>query len=121
MSPKEIRYGKNISGNIFFIKQLDELGLNRKYTGFYLLVEIMQVMINEQRIIKSFSEQLYPIIATKYGKTVCTIERNIRSIINKCWNNDMMEKLNAYYPAGEKPTCRVFIYLIKNYITDQIL
>ena len=121
MSPKEIKYGKNISSNIYFIKQLDELGLNRKYTGFYLLVEIMQVMINEERIIRSFSEQVYPMIAMKYGKTTCTIERNVRSIISKCWNDSMMKKLNTYYPNGEKPTCRVFIHLIKDYITKQIL
>ena len=121
MSPKEIRYGKNVASNIYFLKQLDELGVYRKYTGFYLLVEIMQLLINEDKRIVSFSKQVYPIIAQKYGKTDCTIERNIRNLIHKCWNYDMMIKLNTYYPLDEMPTCREFVYLVKDYITKQIM
>ena len=121
MSPKEIKYGKNVEANIYFIKQLDNLGIDRKYTAYYLLVEIMQILINEEREIKSFSKEVYPQIARKYGKTDCTIERNIRNLIKKCWNEELMLKLNAYYPEGSMPTCREFIYLIKNYISKQIM
>ncbi len=121
MSPKEIKYGSKVAGNVYFIKQFDNLGIRRKYTGFYLLVEIMQLLINEEKRIVSFSKQVYPQIASKYGKTDCTIERNIRSLIRKCWNFEMMEKLNTYYPAEEMPTCREFVYLVKTYILNQIM
>ena len=120
MSTKEMKYGKNVENNIYFIKQLDNLGIDRKYTGYYLLVEIMQVLINEEKSIKSFSRELYPQIARKYHKTDCTIERNIRSLIDKCWNKDMMIKLNVFYLEDFKPTCRTFVYLIKDYILKQI-
>lgn len=120
MSPKEIKYGKNIEGNIYFVKQLDNLGISRKYTGFYLMVELMNVLINEDRKISSFSKQIYPQIAEKYGKTTCTIERNIRNLISRCWNISMMEKLGTYVPESKRPTCRTFVFLVKNYITKQI-
>ena len=120
MSPKELRYGKNIANKVFFVKVLDELGIDKKYLGYYLLIELMEILINHEKRIKSFSSEVYPIIAVKYGKTSCTIERNIRSLISKCWNIDMMEKLNTYYPDGKNPSCQAFIYLVKNYIMQKI-
>ena len=121
MSPKEMKYKDNVAGNIFFLKQLDNLGIDRKYTGFYLLVEIMQVLINEEKRIKSFSKQVYPKIAEKYGKTNCTVERNIRNLIEHCWCKEMMIQLNTFFPEGKRPTCGEFVYLIKNYIKEQIM
>ena len=120
MFTKEIKYGKNIQTKIFFVKKLDELGISKKYLGYFLLVEIMEILINQNKKIISFSKEVYPQIALKYGKTVCTIERNIRNLIDKCWNEEMMEKLNVYYVENKKPTCREFVYLDKNYITKTI-
>lgn len=121
MSPKEMKYGQKVANKMFFLKVLDELELNKKYMGYYLLVEIEEIMIEKQERVKSFSTQIYPQIAQKYGKTPCTIERNIRSLIDKCWNNNLMIKLNTYFIEGEKPSCKEFIYLVKNYILKQIL
>lgn len=121
MSPKEVKYGNKIANNIFFIRQLDNLGIDKKYLGYYLMVEIMQIMINQEIRIKSFSKQVYPIIAKKFNKTECTIERNIRNLINKCWNDKLKLKLNIFWPKEEKPCCKEFIYMIKNYITLQII
>lgn len=120
MSPKEMKYGKFIANKIFFVKQLDYLGIQKKYLGYYTLVELMDVLINNCLEFKSFSTDVYPYIANKYGKTVCTIERNIRNLIKQCWCFDLMEKLNCYYAENDKPTCREFVYLVKDYILKQI-
>ncbi len=121
MFTKEIKYGKNIETKIFFVKKLDELGISKKYLGYFLLVELMEILINQSRRVVSFSRDVYPQIANKFGKTVCTIERNIRNLIDKCWNIEMMEKLNVYYVEDEKPTCREFVYLVKNYVEKSII
>ena len=121
MSAKELRYGQNVANKVYFVKVLDELGIQRKYMGYYLLIELMEVLVNQDKKITSFSQQVYPIIAEKYGKTACTVERNIRSLIEKNWSYDLMTKLNVYYVDGERPTCREFIYLVKNYILKQIM
>lgn len=121
MSPKEKRYGSKIASKIYFIKQLDCLGVDKKYLGYYLLIEIMELLINQDVRVYSFSKNIYPIIAEKYGKTPCTIERNIRSLIEKCWNRDMMEKLEVYYVDDRKPTCREFVFLVKKFVTKNII
>ncbi len=119
MSTKEMMYGDKIATKIYFIKMLDELGIQRKYTGYYLLIELMEVLINQGRKIVSFSREVYPQIAGKYGKTACTVERNIRSLIEKVWCIELMKKLNVYY-VDRKPRCREFIYLIKDYVMKSI-
>ena len=119
MNTKELKYGDKIASNIYFKRQLDYLGLKNKYVGYYLLVDIMQLMINEEIRVTSFSKQIYPVVAKKFNLTDCTIERNIRSLINKCWDTAIMVKLNIYMP--NKPCCRDFIYLIKNFIVEQII
>ncbi len=121
MSNKERKYKNIVSENIYFVKQLDNLGFERKYLGFYMLIEMMNLLINKKMHVVSFSRQVYPMIAEKYGKTCCTVERNIRSLIEKSWNLDLMVKFQTYYPQGEKPTCRDFIFMVKNYITNQLV
>lgn len=121
MNTKEKKYSSKVAGKIYFIKQLNSLGLSNKYTGYYMIIEIIQILINEEVRVKSFSKEVYPVIAKKYGKTPCTVERNIRNLIEKSWNYDLMVKLNVYYPQEYKPTCCDFIYMIKNYIAMQIM
>ena len=120
MSPKEMRYGCKVENKVYFVKCLDELKILKIYTGYYLLVEIMDIMINQGVNSGSFSRLIYPHVAEKYGKSDCTIERNIRSLINKCWDDELMRKLKTYYPDTRKPTCREFIFLVKNYIVNAI-
>ena len=86
-----------------------------------MTIEIMQLLINKNMHVFSFSKQVYPIIAEKYGKTCCTVERNIRSLIKKSWNVNLMNTFRKYYPQGETPTCRDFIFMVKNYITNQMV
>ncbi len=119
MHAKEIRFGNNISNLIFFQSRLNYLGIQKKYTGYYFLVEVMHILINENKRVRSFSKEVYPRIAEKYGTTPWTIERNIRSVISNCWSLDLMEKLNVYSP--QKPNCCQFIYWIKNYIIKDLI
>lgn len=121
MNTKELRFGHHVSGLIFFKLKLEELGIKKKYTGYYYLVEMMNILINEDKKIKSFSREVYPMLAEKYSTNECTIERNIRSVIKKCWSNELMEKLNVYYPNEKRPPCRKFVFLIRDYMLKQIM
>ena len=121
MSNTERKYTNVVSENLYFAKQLDSLGFNRKYLGYYMLIEIMDMLINKNMQIVSFSKQVYPLIASKYNKTYYTIERNIRSLIKKTWCVNLMKIFNKYFPQGQLPTCRDFIFMVKNYITNKIV
>ena len=120
MTAKELKYGHTIAGKIFFMKQFDALGIQKRYLGYYMLIEIMEVLINKDSKIVSFSKQVYPIIAQKFSKKICTVERNIRNLIDRCWNENIIQKLNIKN-TKVKPSCLDFVYMIKDFIADKIM
>ncbi len=119
MTAKERRYKDKIAQKQYFVKHMDNIGLSRKYTGYFQIVDIMHLLINEKIKVVSFSRQIYPIIAKMYNSNATTIERNVRNLINKCWDNNIKHNLSAYWDIQKRPSCCQFIYLIKNYIIDQ--
>lgn len=121
MTSKEKIYGKLVADKVFFIKKLDSLGLDKTYTGYFMLVDIMDLLINKNMDSVSFSKDIYPIIAKIYNKKVGTVERNIRNLIDKCWSISLMDKLKFYLPEGQKPTCKDFIFRVKHFIIDQVM
>ena len=120
MCRKYDRFGKYIQENKYFISQLNDIGIRKNYTGYYYLVDILDILINQDLKVKSFSRQVYPIIAEKYNTSECTVERNIRNLIDKSWSDKIRKKLIKVYDSPNKPHCRQFIYVIRNYIMMQI-
>ena len=118
MSNKERKYSNILNDYIFFAKQLDNLGFSRRYLGYYMILEIINILVNENVRVVSFTKQVYPLVASRFQKSCCTIERNIRSLIDKSWNMDLMVRLNRYFPEDKKPSCRDFLFMIKNHITN---
>jgi len=104
----------------FYIKRVKELGITPNYMGFYYIIEILDLLLNEGMIVRSFSKQVYPMLAKKYNKKEITIERNIRNLINKFWEPKLKNELMCLWLREEKPTCCEFIYILKNYILKEI-
>ncbi len=117
----EEEYTKIVTKNYFLTKKITDLGITKKYTAYYFLLDILDEIINKQRIIKSFSREVYPGLASKYGKHDCSIERDIRNLIATLWDRKLKDKLAYFYSGEGKPTCNEFIYLIKNYILADIV
>ena len=121
MNAKEKRFKDKISKHIFFKKKIDELNISNRYTGYYVMIEIISEIIDKQKI-TSFSREVYPIVAKRFNMKDCTIERNIRNLMRKGCGDIEIEKLGiAYENDFQKLTCRKFVYLVKDYITQQIL
>ena len=68
MTAKEKRYQDKVANNLFFARQLDFLGINRRYLGFYMLVDILQLMINEEIVVSSFSKQIYQLCCEYFAQ-----------------------------------------------------
>lgn len=120
MNHKVEQYTEKISSNVFFIKTLDRLGIKKKYTGYYYLVDILDLVINKGMKTNKFSKKIYPLVADKYHKTECTIERNIRSVISRCCDEKFLDKVDDVYSCEKAPTCCKFIRIIKDFIMAQI-
>ena len=96
------------------------LGVTSKYKGYYYLVEaISMAMAQEDRHIR-ITKDIYPYLARKYITTPSNIERDIRTVINTCWetNKSGLDKI-AGYPLKFKPTNSEFIDMIAYYLTEE--
>ena len=120
MTTKEKLYGDVVKDKVYFIKQFDYLGLNKSYTGYFMLIDTVCLLMEIDKRIISFSKEIYPIVANKFNKTSCTVERNIRNLIDKCWSQKLIEKLNLNLKVEEKPVCRELINIIKNYLINTL-
>lgn len=121
MGIKADKYRSFLKQHYYFNRKIGELGVTIDFIGFYYLGDIMEILINQGEKVRSFSKQVYPILAQKYNKKECTIERDIRNVINTFWEKSLKEKLNKYWKGErEKPCCQELIYMIKQYIMDSL-
>ena len=120
MGKKIQEYQDKVSKNYFLLKRMGDLGITNEYIGYYYLVDIMDMLINEAKTYRSFSKELFPYLAKKYNKNQCTIERDIRNLRDKRWNRGLKNKLSKFWNNEKKPSCCKFIYLVKNFVLDDI-
>lgn len=120
MGVKAQKYGGPVSKNYFIIKKINELGITQKYNGYYFLIDILDMLMNEYPVIRSFSREIYPVIAKKYNINQAIIERDIRNVIKKLWQPVLKNKLKQFWDKDSVPSCCKFIYLIKNYLIMEI-
>lgn len=120
MGKKTESFEDKVCKNYFIIKRIADLGITKSYIGYYFLLDIMDILINEPKTYRSFSKELFPMLAKKYNKNLCTIERDIRNVRDKRWNCGLKNKLSKFWNKGNIPTCNKFIYLVKNYVLDDI-
>ena len=121
MTAKIIRLHELTKNCYFISKKLTNLGINEDYKGLYFLIDILDEIINNQKIVRSFSRELYPVVAKNLCVNACTIERDIRHIINVLWDYKLKNKLGYLWCKVKKPSCQEFIYLIKNYVIEDII
>ncbi len=121
MYKNEDVYSKIVPKNYYFQKKLNEIGITKKYNGYYFLLEILEDLVNNSKTIKSYSREIYPEIARKYGKNECSIERDIRSIINVMWDKRLKEKLGRFWNESYRPSCCEFYNIMKDYLLEDII
>ena len=121
MHTKEIRYGNVISDKLYFSKCLTCLGFSKHYLGFFYMVLILDLLINKNVPAKSFSKNIYPMVAKIYKKAECTVERDIRILLNNCDHNMLYQHLNYDYNKNGKLKCCGFIKLVKDYVLNSLM
>lgn len=96
---------------------LNSLGVSARYTGFRLAVSAISLALNDPELLKLISKNLYPVLAKRYHTTVKCIERNIRTIIDKAWqNNPSLLSSLAGYTLLDKPKTGQFIEIVVSYL-----
>ena len=100
---------------------LRTLGIGRTYKGYYYTAHAVWMVMADATMLLYISKDLYPEIAKKHHTSVNCVERNIRTVVSRCWESEYIEALESM--AGvrlyRKPTSGEFIDILSNYLLVQ--
>ncbi len=97
-----------------------QLGIHGTQKGYLYLVDALQLALDDERNLILFSKTMFVKIADKYNTDPSNVDRNIRTLINQCWNSSFREELQriAPYRLEKKPTVGEFIDIVYWYIKN---
>lgn len=100
------------------IAELDHVGISQKSVGYKYLIEAIIMTI------KKPTQNLCNLVAQKYGKTECSVERAMQNAINRAWATSDIDDLLTYYTAKINsskgvPTLTEFIFYYANKIKNE--
>ncbi len=93
------------------------LGITKNYRGYNQLFICVELVLEDEDRMLNAQENVFKPTAEILHCNVMTVERNIRTIINRVWNTDH-EILRDYarYNLKYKPSVSEFIDIIANHV-----
>lgn len=97
---------------------LIDIGIPASLSGYTYLREAIRLVIDMGTTPEGLlSKRVYPVIAKKYGKSMASVEKAIRTAIETAWirgRTDLLDKLFGYTVSAQrgKPTNTEFIAMI---------
>lgn len=107
-------------------ESLNKLCVTPNYNGYMYLREAIKMAVLEPINSRGFSTKIYPDIASRFGVTPASIERNIRTAIIKSWEKapltDKIDMFGAFSSNAKwHPTNGEFILIIADKINREFL
>lgn len=92
-----------------------ELGLSVNSAGYKYLKKMIMVGYYDLKRLNCVSKHLYPELAEEYNTSPASVERSMRNVIEKAWENGTMETWKKYFENPDfKPTVKEFAAEIIN-------
>lgn len=107
---------------LFIIRQvLWEANIPPSYLGAHYLAYAGLLVVENQNRLTLVTKWLYPEIASRYQTNWKAVERNIRTVINLCWEQDAGDGLRQLTggPIDKKPSPTQMIQLLAHYLLRQ--
>lgn len=94
------------------------LGIPSTYVGLRYLTFSVSLAVQDEDSLLFVTKRIYPVVASKYQTSAACVERNLRTVINVCWDRGNRLFLNtiAGYAVSHKPSAGEFIAMITAYI-----
>lgn len=91
--------------------------ITSKYKGYPLIIEAIQIATEHYGEYIQVTKDIYPVLAARHHISKESVERNIRTVVEKCWENDreLIQKM-AGYKMTYCPTNSDFIDFAAYYI-----
>lgn len=95
---------------------LRDCRVTSRYKGYYYLPEAVQILKRHENRHLRITNDIYPAIAEKYCTSIDCVEHDIRTVIEKCWNNnkEFVQSIIGY-EALRCPSNREFIDCVAYY------
>lgn len=90
------------------------LGIGATYRGYRYLCYGVQLCLMDEEYLLSINKLLYPMIAKEFNTTLSSVERDIRTVIQVCWdrgNKDLLQDI-AFHPLQCRPTAGEFLDIL---------
>ena len=100
---------------------LKSLGIRRTYKGYYYVADAVRLVMEDASLLLYISKSLYPEIARLHNTTINCVERDIRTVVKRCWGSeyaDVRESM-AGIPLYERPTSGEFIDILSGYLLSR--
>lgn len=93
------------------------LGVTSNYKGYFFVADAIQLAMQNQGRPLQITKDIYPVLAKKHNTNPLSIEHNIRTVVNVCWETNRKELAEiAGFPLSYKPTNSEFIDMVAFYL-----
>ena len=99
------------------------LGIGATYRGYKYLCYAISLCLENEDYLLGISKLLYPTIANTFQTTPSSVERDLRTVINVCWerwNRSLLTTI-AMYPLETKPTTGEFLDILIGHLQHSSL
>ncbi len=99
-------------------KLIRSLGIGGTYRGYRYLCHGIELCLSDENYLLSVSKLLYPQIAKTFYTSSSSVERDIRTVVNICWergNQNLLRQITLY-PLSKKPTSGEFLDILVGHI-----
>lgn len=97
---------------------LRRLGVHSGYLGFHYVQMAVWLCHQDPEYLLSITKKLYPDVAASFHTTPKSVERNIRTLIDVCWergDRPLLCQISGH-TMEERPSVRQFIDIILGYL-----
>lgn len=97
------------------------LGIGATYRGYRYLTLALSLCYENEDYLLGISKLLYPHIARVYKTSASSVERDLRTVINACWERGNRELLKEISPCPllNKPTTGEFLDILTDHLHRQ--
>lgn len=94
-----------------------KLGVTSNYKGYFFVADAIQLAMQNPDQPLQITKDIYPVLAKKHNTNSLSIEHNIRTVVNVCWETNRKGLVEiAGFPLTYKPTNSEFIDMIAFYL-----
>ena len=99
------------------------LGIGATYRGYRYLVIAIDLWLRDEDYLLGISKVLYPKIAEICHTSVGSVERDLRTVINVCWERGNRSLLTTISPCPllSKPTTGEFVDILTGHLRGTLV